>query len=243
MSSAISAGGCSIADLACQCGPSDAAIGSIAAPCLLSACVFSDISRAQSAGASVCSAYSATVGTGTPLRTSTSNKGSTAPTPSSSRSLPASTTSSRAGQSSGDVFSDGTSTSGTASDTSGLSNGAKTGIGVGVAIAAIIISVLSFLLWRAKKKAKAEEPTPTPTATGKAELPSEGIPVYKAETVQHHDQDNGPYEMYGDYGTRAHNPHLTHELDNDAATKGNPPEEIHGNPIHEIDANLRPSSV
>lgn len=59
--SAISAAGCAATDVACQCGPTQTAIGAAAAPCLLKACTQpSDLIQAQSAGAAQCSKFSAT---------------------------------------------------------------------------------------------------------------------------------------------------------------------------------------
>jgi len=57
--SAVSAVGCAPADISCQCGPSKAAIGASAAPCLLQNCPLSALGQAQSAGEAKCKSYSA----------------------------------------------------------------------------------------------------------------------------------------------------------------------------------------
>ncbi|KAK3900537.1 hypothetical protein C8A05DRAFT_17168 [Staphylotrichum tortipilum] len=58
--SAVSAAGCAPADIGCQCGPSQSAIGASAAPCLLASCSISALLQAQSAGEAECASYSAT---------------------------------------------------------------------------------------------------------------------------------------------------------------------------------------
>ncbi|KAK3940583.1 hypothetical protein QBC46DRAFT_449406 [Diplogelasinospora grovesii] len=58
--SAISAAGCGPSDLACQCGPTQAAIASRAVPCLLSNCPGSLLGQIQTAGEALCVSYSAT---------------------------------------------------------------------------------------------------------------------------------------------------------------------------------------
>ncbi|KAJ9129962.1 hypothetical protein NKR19_g10101 [Coniochaeta hoffmannii] len=97
LSSAISRAGCDLNDQACQCGPTQAAIGSFAAPCLIGACAASDLGVAASVGSRLCAEYSSGLasattttsssGTGTMVITSTSSSSS-----SSSSSSEASTT-------------------------------------------------------------------------------------------------------------------------------------------------------
>ncbi|KAK4102900.1 hypothetical protein N658DRAFT_494964 [Parathielavia hyrcaniae] len=58
--SAISAAGCGPSDMSCQCGPTQAAIGLGAAPCLLWSCSADELMQAQSAGSAQCSIYSVT---------------------------------------------------------------------------------------------------------------------------------------------------------------------------------------
>ncbi|KAH6646853.1 hypothetical protein BKA67DRAFT_488346, partial [Truncatella angustata] len=60
LSVAITQVGCQLNDISCQCGPTQASIGSAALGCLLSACTNpSDLFAAQSAGSAVCSSFSA----------------------------------------------------------------------------------------------------------------------------------------------------------------------------------------
>ncbi|KAL1895057.1 hypothetical protein Sste5346_005479 [Sporothrix stenoceras] len=61
--SAISAAGCAADDVSCQCGPTETAIASLVAPCLISNChSAAELIQAQSAGYALCSAYSKTAG-------------------------------------------------------------------------------------------------------------------------------------------------------------------------------------
>ncbi|CAK7241194.1 MAG: hypothetical protein STHCBS139747_002653 [Sporothrix thermara] len=60
--SAISAAGCAPGDVACQCGPTQSAIATLVAPCLLDGCSGPDLIQAQSAGLALCSLYSKTAG-------------------------------------------------------------------------------------------------------------------------------------------------------------------------------------
>jgi len=52
--------GCAPSDVACQCGPSQGAIGLAAAGCLIAACKADELGQAQSVGAALCAAFSAT---------------------------------------------------------------------------------------------------------------------------------------------------------------------------------------
>ncbi|CAK7209001.1 hypothetical protein SBRCBS47491_000288 [Sporothrix bragantina] len=60
--SAISAAGCAADDVGCQCGPTQSAIATLVAPCLLATCAGSALIQAQSAGLALCSLYSKTAG-------------------------------------------------------------------------------------------------------------------------------------------------------------------------------------
>jgi hypothetical protein len=82
LSTAISSAGCQETDIACQCGSGQAAIASIVAPCLISACDASDLNTAESVGLGQCSAYSAslTASTSSPATVSSPSP-SSAPTP------------------------------------------------------------------------------------------------------------------------------------------------------------------
>ncbi|CAK7232251.1 hypothetical protein SCUCBS95973_008198 [Sporothrix curviconia] len=60
--SAISAAGCAPDDVACQCGPTQSAIATLVAPCLLAGCAGSALIQAESAGLALCSIYSMTAG-------------------------------------------------------------------------------------------------------------------------------------------------------------------------------------
>ncbi|KAK0730045.1 hypothetical protein B0H67DRAFT_21552 [Lasiosphaeris hirsuta] len=61
LTSAISAAGCGPSDIACQCGPTQSAIIDNVVPCLISSCTNAgELSQAQSAGESRCSAFFAT---------------------------------------------------------------------------------------------------------------------------------------------------------------------------------------
>ncbi|KAJ1335632.1 CFEM domain-containing protein [Microdochium nivale] len=59
LSAGITQAGCQPTDVACQCGPKQAAIGAAAAGCLLGACNLVEVQQAQSAGNAVCSLFSA----------------------------------------------------------------------------------------------------------------------------------------------------------------------------------------
>ncbi|CAK7206264.1 hypothetical protein SEUCBS139899_009051 [Sporothrix eucalyptigena] len=60
--SAISAAGCAADDVGCQCGPTQSAIATLVAPCLLASCAGSALIQAESAGLALCSIYSKTAG-------------------------------------------------------------------------------------------------------------------------------------------------------------------------------------
>ncbi|KAH8886767.1 hypothetical protein GQ53DRAFT_827734 [Thozetella sp. PMI_491] len=67
--SAISKAGCAPSDMACQCGPTQSAIGSYAASCLIAACTSSgELLKAASVGSALCESYLATA-TGAKLTT------------------------------------------------------------------------------------------------------------------------------------------------------------------------------
>ncbi|KAK3363286.1 hypothetical protein B0T25DRAFT_35250 [Lasiosphaeria hispida] len=84
LTSAISAAGCGPSDLACQCGPTQSAIIENAVPCLISSCTNpGELSQAQSAGESRCSAFFAAAtsidnSTGTGAVTATGNNSNSA---------------------------------------------------------------------------------------------------------------------------------------------------------------------
>ncbi|KAK9419440.1 hypothetical protein SUNI508_07415 [Seiridium unicorne] len=59
LTSAIAQAGCNLNDIACPCGPTQAAIGAAAAGCLIGACNATELAQAQSAGSAVCSSLSA----------------------------------------------------------------------------------------------------------------------------------------------------------------------------------------
>ncbi|KAM0820158.1 hypothetical protein AB5N19_05977 [Seiridium cardinale] len=59
LTSAITQAGCNLNDIACPCGPTQAAIGAAAAGCLIGACNATELAQAQSAGSAVCSSLSA----------------------------------------------------------------------------------------------------------------------------------------------------------------------------------------
>jgi hypothetical protein len=54
LTSALSAAGCSPDDLACRCGPKQAAIGSLVAPCLLASCSATVLGAIESVGSALC---------------------------------------------------------------------------------------------------------------------------------------------------------------------------------------------
>jgi len=59
LSSAISKAGCAETDVGCQCGPTQASIAAIVAPCLLTACAATQLPAVQSIGLALCAEYSA----------------------------------------------------------------------------------------------------------------------------------------------------------------------------------------
>ncbi|KAI0393362.1 hypothetical protein F5Y17DRAFT_458935 [Xylariaceae sp. FL0594] len=59
LSSAITAAGCQLSDIACQCGPTQTAIAGKVAGCLLTSCDSKNLSQAMSAGLAVCSSFHA----------------------------------------------------------------------------------------------------------------------------------------------------------------------------------------
>ncbi|KAI1814573.1 hypothetical protein GGS20DRAFT_547943 [Poronia punctata] len=81
LTSAVAAAGCELSDIACQCGPTQAAIGSRVGPCLLGDCSGGELGQAIAAGQAVCSSFRAgelsftSPGTPTPVP-STSSTGS-----------------------------------------------------------------------------------------------------------------------------------------------------------------------
>ncbi|KAH8662298.1 hypothetical protein BX600DRAFT_513146 [Xylariales sp. PMI_506] len=77
LTSAISAVGCDLSDVSCQCGPSQTAIGASAATCLLGSCNLTEVAQAQSAGLAVCSSLSAGLLTITSAPTATGTATST----------------------------------------------------------------------------------------------------------------------------------------------------------------------
>ncbi|KAB5547234.1 hypothetical protein GE09DRAFT_1224251 [Coniochaeta sp. 2T2.1] len=124
LSSAISRAGCALDDQACQCGPTQTAIGGFAAPCLLGACAASDLIIAQSVGAELCSIFSASAGTtttspgtGTVTTSTTSDTSPTAAT---------TTTTSSESTTGGSTTTTRSSTSSTSSSSSTSTTGAST---------------------------------------------------------------------------------------------------------------------
>ncbi|ERT00288.1 uncharacterized protein SPSK_09810 [Sporothrix schenckii 1099-18] len=83
--SAISKAGCAPNDVACQCGPTESAIASLVAPCLINNChSAAELIQAQSAGYALCAEYSKTAGAPASASASaTTTSGSTSATGSS----------------------------------------------------------------------------------------------------------------------------------------------------------------
>ncbi|KIH91291.1 hypothetical protein SPBR_02023 [Sporothrix brasiliensis 5110] len=83
--SAISKAGCAANDVACQCGPTESAIASLVAPCLINNChSAAELIQAQSAGYALCAEYSKTAGAPASASASTTTtSGSTSATGSS----------------------------------------------------------------------------------------------------------------------------------------------------------------
>ncbi|KAH8908092.1 hypothetical protein BR93DRAFT_958581 [Coniochaeta sp. PMI_546] len=140
LSSAISKAGCKLDDQACQCGPTQSAIGSLAAPCLIGACAASDLIIAATVGSKLCAIYSSglasatTTSSGSPsstmviTTTSVSTSTSTSTSSSSSESTSTSTvTSSPSTTSSSKTSSSGSSSgTGAAASTTSTSTRAST---------------------------------------------------------------------------------------------------------------------
>lgn len=154
LSTALSAIGCAVTDLACACGPVQGDFPPEAVACIVAGCQVSDLNTALTAIQSVCSVYSAGItGSNTPTRTSggattgrtTSARTSATPRNTGAGSDPTNTTPVVPG--------DGTGSPGGGGGSAPLAPGAIAGIAVGAIFGAGLLAVGAFLLGRRQKRA------------------------------------------------------------------------------------------
>ncbi|OIW31231.1 hypothetical protein CONLIGDRAFT_631154 [Coniochaeta ligniaria NRRL 30616] len=149
LSSAISKAGCKLDDQACQCGPTQSAIGSLAAPCLIGACAASDLIIAATVGSKLCAVYSSGLAsaTGSSSGSSSSMVITTTTTSSSSESTSTSTETSSVTTTSSSSTSSSGSSSGTGVAASTTTTGSSTVSGnLAAAATPVVVGVLAAMM-------------------------------------------------------------------------------------------------